>query len=303
MAVDVDVDDTPADRKGTMSPSPEGAGARRPGWVRWLRVPIVVYLAVLLLLMIFENYLVYPRWAAPPANWSPTQFAYEEAEFRAADGTRLHGWYFEHPDPVAVVLFCHGNGENVAHCGDEMDALRSEFNVSILCFDYRGYGKSEGSPYEAGVLADGEAAQRWLAERAGIRPSDVVLMARSLGGGIAVHLASTLGARGMILRSTFTTMPDTAARHYPWAPVRWLMKNRYDNLTKIQRYRGPLLMMHGTADEVVPYDLGRQLFDASPSPSKRFIEMPGTYHNSPETVEAVEAIHDFFDALPKQAAL
>src|SRR5439155_9610288 len=108
-------------------------------------------------------------------------------------------------------------------------------------FDYRGYGKSEGVPTEEGLLRDAQAARRWLAQRTGVRESQMVLMGRSLGGAVAVHLAAEGGARGLILESTFSSLPDVAAEHLPWLLPYWMMTQRFDSAEKIKRYQGPLL--------------------------------------------------------------
>ena len=157
--------------------------------------------------------------------------------------------------------------------------LRDRLQASVFLFDYRGYGHSHGSPHEAGCVADGSAAQHWLAERMGIGPAEVVLMGRSLGGGVAVALAAQNGAKALVLENTFPRMTDAAASHYPWLPVRWVMDNRYDSLSLIRRYGGPVLQSHGVNDTVVPVKLGRQLFEASPCKAKRWIELPNLGHN------------------------
>jgi fermentation-respiration switch protein FrsA (DUF1100 family) len=149
---------------------------------------------------------------------------------------------------------------------------------------------------EAGVLADGEAAQQWLAERAKIPLNEIVLMGRSLGGGVAVDLAARNGARGLILQSTFTSMPDAAARMYPFVPVRWLMRNRYNSLEKIARYSGPLLQSHGDRDTLVPFDLGQKLHAAAPG-QKTFFVNRGRGHNDGETGEFQEVLGNFLLSL------
>ncbi|HEX5104061.1 MAG TPA: alpha/beta hydrolase, partial [Pirellulaceae bacterium] len=198
--------------------------------LRVLRLGAVVYLAVLLMLLLLENTLLYPAPKYPEGDWDAAYLPHEDVHFASADGTRLHGWLVEHPQPRAVVLYLHGNGDCVGFLGPYLQQLSDNHQVTIFAFDYRGYGRSEGSPGEQGILEDGHAAQMWLAERLQIEPADIVLMGRSLGGGVAVDLATKNGARGLILQNTFTSLPDAAACMYPWAPVQWLMKNRYDSL-------------------------------------------------------------------------
>jgi fermentation-respiration switch protein FrsA (DUF1100 family) len=259
-------------------------------------VAAVVYLLVLLVLLLLENSLLYPAPKYPEGDWQAAYLPHEDVFFESADGTKLHGWLVEHPQPRAVLLYLHGNGDCVGYLGPYLQQLRDNHQITIFAFDYRGYGRSEGAPGEQGILEDGHAAQMWLAERLNLKPADIVLMGRSLGGGVAVDLAANNGARGLILQSTFTSLPDAAACLYPWAPVRWLMKNRYDSLSKIGRYLGSVLMSHGADDDLVPCDLGRKLFDAVPG-SKRFIELSGG-HNDEESPEYYEALDEFLISLP-----
>jgi hypothetical protein len=260
------------------------------------RAALVAYLLVLLAAMFCEDLLIYfpARW--PEGPWDPGGLPVEDAWFDAADGIRLHGWYVAHPRPRAVVLFCHGNAGNVAYWSDALRALYRQAGVSALLFDYRGYGRSEGKPSEAGLLSDARAARAWLARRAGIAERDVVLAGRSLGGAVAVDLAAADGARALILESTFSSLPDVAAFHYRWLPVRLLMRTRFDSLAKIGGYHGPLLQSHGPADTIVPYAFGRRLFQAANGP-KQFIDLPGTDHNDPPPADYYRTLAAFLDRL------
>ena len=264
-----------------------------------VRGAAAIYLVLLLVLLFLENSLLYPAPRYPEGDWEATWLEHEDVEFASADGTKLHGWFVEHPQPRAVVLYAHGNGEHVAYLAPYLKELRDRQRVSVFAFDYRGYGRSEGVPSEAGILADGHAAQLWLAERTGKKPDELVLMGRSLGGGVVVDLAAKNGARGLILQNTFTSLPDAAARLYRWAPVRLLMKNRYDSLSKICNYSGPVLISHGTADELVPYELGQKLFEACPG-RKEFFAIEGGGHNSLEKSDYDEALDKFLSSLDER---
>jgi uncharacterized protein len=265
--------------------------------LRGLKITAVAYCLVLLVLLFLENMLVYPAPRYPEGDWQATWLEHEDVSFPSADGTKLHGWYVEHPQPKAVILYCHGNGTHVAYTAEFLAEMRDEFQVSIFAFDYRGYGRSEGKPAEKGILEDAEAAQEWLAKRAGIDKKDIVLMGRSLGGGIVLHLAAENGARGVILQNTFTSLHDAAASHYPWVPVRLLMKNRYDSLSRIGRYSGPIFISHGTADRIIPFAHGQKLFAAATGP-KEFFEIAGGDHNDSEPEHYLPALHKFLDSLP-----
>ena len=162
------------------------------------------------MLMLLERWLVYP---APPlewGDWNPTGLGQEDVWFESADGTRLHGWFMPHPDPKRAILYCHGNGEHIALNADLAAHLRDSLQASVFLFDYRGYGRSDGRPSESGCIADGDAAQQWLAKRMAMKPDQLVLMGRSLGAGVAVALAAENGAAALVLENGFCSMPDIA---------------------------------------------------------------------------------------------
>ncbi|OHB76797.1 MAG: hypothetical protein A2W31_12725 [Planctomycetes bacterium RBG_16_64_10] len=248
---------------------------------RCLGYGLVAYGGVLLLLMWFEESLIFVPAKYPDGDFHPAGLVFEDAQFAAADGTGLHGWYVAEPEPCAVLLFAHGNAGNLTHRADVVWTLHRRLAATVMIFDYRGYGRSAGSPNEAGILQDARAARAWLARRAAVDEAQIVLFGESIGGAVMVDLAAQDGARALILQSTFTSLPDVAAHHFPWAPVRLLMRTRLDSLDKIARYGGPLVQSHGDADEIVPYELGRRLHRAAPSSSKKFITIPGGFHNDP----------------------
>ena len=245
--------------------------------------------------MLLESWLVYPIPPAGLGDWNPTGLGHEDVWFESADGTKLHGWFVPHSDAKRAVLYCHGNGEHVAFNADLAARLRDSLQASVFLFDYRGYGRSAGRPSEAGCIADGRAAQRWLAERMDIQTNNVILMGRSLGAAVAVALAAEEGAAALILECGFPAMTDVAALHHPWLPVRWAMDNRYDCLSRIAHFQGPVLQSHGTADEIIPVALGRQLFDAAPSTKKRWIDFAALGHNSPWPSSYYDELAAFLD--------
>lgn len=262
---------------------------------RVLRLFLIAYLLVILLFTFLERSLVYPVPPLHRSDWQPADLEFEEVHFAADDGTKLHGWYFDHPQPKRALLYCHGNGEQVADNGDLMDLLRQELDAAVFIFDYRGYGHSDGKPDEAGLIADGIAAQRWLADRTGRGEDDIVLVGRSIGGGVAVALAAELGAEALVLQSTFTRLTDAAATLFPWLPVRLAMRNRYDSISRIKDYSGPLLASHGTADRIVPYGQGQQLFELAPSEAKQFFTIDGGDHNDPQPPGYYPELKRFLD--------
>jgi fermentation-respiration switch protein FrsA (DUF1100 family) len=159
-----------------------------------------------------------------------------------------------------------------------MHELHRRLGVATFLFDYRGYGRSEGSPSGKGILQDARAARAWLAKRAAVSPERLVIFGESLGGAVAVQLAADGGARGLVLQNTFDSLGAVAACHYPWMPVRLLLRTRLDSADAIKAYRGPLLQFHGDSDRIVPYECGRRLFDAANEP-KQLVTIRGADHN------------------------
>jgi len=245
-----------------------------------------------------ENRIVFQPSAYPAGDWTPPR-GVEDAWIDSTKGARLYGWFAEPEGKQsrAVVLFTHGNAGNVTNRRDIIELYRDRLNATVLVFDYRGYGRSSGAPTEAGVLDDARAARSWLAARTGVRESDIVVAGHSMGGGVAVDLAASDGARGLILQGTFTNLPDVAASHVPLLPVRAVMQAKLDSIAKIRSYRGPLLQVHGDADRVIPYALGKELFQAANEP-KQFLTIPGGSHNDIVTPEFVKALDRFLGSLP-----
>ena len=269
---------------------------------------VVLYVGILLVLMAFETKLVYPGSKFPRGNWNPTNFDFDEVEFRSADGTRLVGWYLHPPQPeknasgenvlgenvldeddspgdsqpIETILLCHGNGENVAQSAGYIgDMLRTTLNAELFVFDYRGYGKSEGAPSEQGVMDDAEAALEWLKNKSGKSADQIIIAGHSIGGAPAVHLAASQGAKALVLQRTFNAITEPAARKFPWLPIRYVMRNQLRSIDKIPDYHGPLLQSHGKSDHLIPIEMGRELFDAAPGTNKQFIAVEGMGHLDP----------------------
>ncbi len=219
-----------------------------------------------------------------PADFPIEDMPFENVEFTSADGTRLHGWFADHSDPTGIALFCHGNAGNIASRADSLTILNKRHGLAVMVFDYRGYGNSEGLPNEAGILADARAARAWLADRKNVPQHEIIIMGRSLGGAVAVDLAAKDGAKGLVLASTFTSMPAVAKHLLPVAPANLLMRQRFNSIEKIRKYNGPILQSHGTADQLIPIELGQKLFDAAPGP-KTFVTIADAGHNDPQSEE------------------
>jgi fermentation-respiration switch protein FrsA (DUF1100 family) len=172
--------------------------------------------------------------------------------------------------------------------------FQQALGVATLIFDYPGYGKSGGRPSEAGLYASGAAAYRWLTERRGVAGDRVILYGGSLGGAAALELATRHPHRAVVLVAAFTSFPDMAQLRFPWLPVRWLVRNRLDNIGKIATLDTPVFIAHGTADSLVPFRHGERLFAAARGP-KRFFPMEGYEHNNTPGPEFYTELKRFLD--------
>ena len=198
----------------------------------------------------------------------------EERFITTSDGRRLHAWHAPGAAAGPTLIWSHGNAGNIDMRRDVLLALARR-GLGVLAYDYRGYGKSDGSPSEAGVYLDAEAVFDSEVAR-GTDPRTIICFGESLGGAVSIELATRRACGGVAVVSTFTTMADVARRHY--GPLGALAGRRFDSLARIGRVAVPLFVAHGDRDEIVPFELGEALFAAAPGP-KRFHRIPGARHN------------------------
>ena len=258
--------------------------------LRFLALAACVYLGVILVLAIFENWLVYFPTSAQ--DWIPPPSAeIKDIELTSADGTRIHAWWWPVAGSNGAIVYCHGNAGNLSSRGPTLKKIRDALGESVLIFDYPGYGKSGGKPSEKGCYQAADAAYDWLLKQ-NIDPEKVVIYGGSLGGGVAVDLASRKKHRALVLTKSFTSLPDVGQHLHPWLPVRWLMRNRFDNLGKIGGITSPVFIAHGTADSLVPFEQGQRLFAAANEP-KQFMQVNGGDHNDPLPAEFFQNLQAF----------
>jgi fermentation-respiration switch protein FrsA (DUF1100 family) len=228
------------------------------------------------LALLFETRFIYFPSRVHDVTPADLGLAFEDVRLTSEDGVRLHGWYLPVPQPRWVVLVSHGNAGNISHRLDRALLLQARLRASVLLYDYRGYGSSEGSPEETGTYRDAQAAYRYLTEKR-VPSQQVVLFGESLGSAVCLELALERPAAALVLEAPFTSVADLA-RTTIFAPLAPFVRTRYDNLAKVRKLRMPLLVLHGDRDEVVPFAQGRRLFEAAPEP-KRFFAVPGAGHN------------------------
>ena len=227
---------------------------------------------------------------------SPAHFGmlFETIKLRTRDNESLHAWWVPAEGRErAVLLFFHGNAGNISGRIETLEIFH-RLGLSVLLVDYRGYGQSTGTPSEDGLYRDADAVWQYLTQARGIDPSRIVVYGRSLGGGVATWLATQHPTGALILESTFTSVPDVAARHYPFLPVRLLARSRFDNLSRIDNIQTNLLVIHSADDELIPFEHGQRLFDAARQ-NKVFLELKGGHNDGSFTSgeKYVDALDSF----------
>ncbi len=259
-------------------------------------VVLVLGFAVLTgIVYVFQEKLVfYPSrdLARSPAHHN---LLFETITLETADHERLHGWWIPADHARGTVVVCHGNAGNI---GDRLDLaeMLHGLRLNVLLFDYRGYGKSTGTPDEEGLYRDAEAGWREALRRGNGNPLHTFVFGESLGTGPATWLATQNQVGALLLEAPFTSIPDAAARHFPWLPARRLTRTKFDNHSRIAHIEAPLLILHSPQDEVIPFDQGRALFEAARAP-KTFTELDGG-HNTARLISRaayLQAIDDFLN--------
>ena len=271
----------------------------RMGWNILISVAIA-YAAVIALVFVFQARLVYYPGIGREVTVSPLAYglAFEPAEIRTSDGETLQGWWVPADKPRGTVLLLHGNAGNISHRLDYL-LMFNRLGHSTFIFDYRGYGRSSGTPSEEGTYRDAEAAWDYLRQARAVRQQDLVIVGESLGGGVATWLAARVPPRALLLFSTFTSVNDLGSEIYWFLPVRLINRIRYDNLRNLERINAPLFIAHSRDDEIVPYAHGRRLFDAAREP-KEFLEMRGSHNEGLVFArkEWMAQLGSFFDRHP-----
>ena len=202
---------------------------------------------------------------------------YEDLYLTTSDDITIHGWWVPAKHEKGTVLFCHGNAGNISHRLGTVKILNA-MDLNVLIFDYRGFGKSEGSPSEKGTYRDAEAAWRYVTAVRKIKPDTIILHGRSLGGAVASWLAVKHTPSMLILESTFTSMRDIASYHCSFTPAVLIITYKYNTIDIIKNLHCPLLIIHSKDDEVIPYSHGKRIYNAAPGP-KEFVTISGTHNH------------------------
>jgi fermentation-respiration switch protein FrsA (DUF1100 family) len=263
--------------------------------IKTLAKLLVLCLLLFIMLRWFEHSQVYHPDRILTATGAELGRPFEDVRFKANDGVELNGWFYPgstNPSRASLVmLICHGNAGNIGYRLDMCQALL-ETGVSVFVFDYRGYGRSRGRPTEEGTYLDAQAAYGWLQQK-GFAANNIIAYGESLGGGVASELAMRETLGGLILQSTFCSIPDIGAELFPWLPVRLMSSIKYETCKKLPRLRIPVLIMHSRSDGMIGFHHAERNFALANEP-KLFWELNGD-HNNPvsdpkQFIEGIEKL-------------
>jgi len=239
-------------------------------------VLIIGYGALLLFTYLRQDGLLYYPMKRIEATPADIGLDYEDVVLETTDGLKISAWYIPREGARGTVLFCHGNAGNISH---RLDSIRifHRLGLSVLIFDYRGYGRSEGKPSEQGTYRDAEAGWTYLVQQRSVPPERMILFGRSLGSAVAAEIALRHRAGALIVESGFTSVADLGQRYFPYLPVRLLTRHRYETIEKVGWITIPKLFIHSTGDEIVPFQQGMALYEKASEP-KEFLRIAGGHN-------------------------
>jgi len=247
-------------------------------WKHWPSTALAVFaLGAIMTPHTLERRFIYYPVKDVTENPSSIGLTYRDLRLETTDHVKLHGWYVPYASSTVTLLILHGNAGNIGHRVPWIEMLH-QTGAGILIIDYRGYGNSEGRPYEEGLYRDAQTAHEWWRKERNHTGEKLVLVGESLGGAVAVDLAARVPVAGLIVQSTFTNAWDVANTILPLGLLQPLAGVHFDSAAKIAGIRCPKLFIHGSRDEIVPYRLGKKLYELSPPP-KEFYEVQGAGHN------------------------
>jgi uncharacterized protein len=269
--------------------------------MNWLILLALIYVGFMLVVVWREPSLIY--YPSRELDRTPADIGlrFEDVWLDAADGAHINGWFIPAAPRATpfTILFFHGNAGNMSHRFEKMQMLRA-LSVDFFIVDYRGYGRSEGAPNEQGTYRDARAAYDYLVKTLNREPKTIIVYGESLGAAIAADLATKVPVGGVILEEPFTSAGDVGQKMFPFLPVRWLVRNKYDTVGKMAGLRAPLLILHSRQDEFFPLSHAERLLAAAPEP-KRLVELRGGHNDAFLASEATYrgALQEFVSQLPR----
>jgi pimeloyl-ACP methyl ester carboxylesterase len=288
-------------------------------------VPFLIYIGYCVHFYRIQSYFIYNPLMGLEVKSKNKSIEHEEITYQTTDGITIFAWYVpfipkalhagdrantpeELKEPIppgvpgnsgGVILFCHGNAGNVSQRIDSFEIFR-ELGFSTFIFDYRGYGKSEGKPSEKGTYRDAEGAWNYLVREKKVKPEEIIVFGRSLGGGIASYLAKKYQPRALIIESSFTAISDIARALVPTLPLKLLLRFKYNTRERLKDIHCPVLIVHSPDDRTIPFVCGKVLYETA-NPPKKFLRIKGDhlYGFIKSKKKYIKGLREFFDELPE----
>ena len=267
---------------------------RRKFYLEFFIGIIVVYISVLILLFIFQRSLMYH----PEENnyfGDQLKIKVEKVKIKTSDNINLLGWFHKKDlKKFKTIVYFHGNAGNLENRIHKLNHFK-DMNINFLIIAWRGFSGNNGKPSEQGLYADGKSAIDWLIKK-GVSEKNLILYGESLGTGVATHLAQNKSFAGIILETPFTSMIDAAKTFYPYIPVKFLLKDKFENYKKIIKINIPVLVMHGEADQIVPFEMGKKIYEIANQPKYSYFTKYDN-HMMEYDKDLLTALNKFLDSL------
>jgi fermentation-respiration switch protein FrsA (DUF1100 family) len=225
------------------------------------------------------------EWEGTPED---AGLKYENITLKAKDGVNLNAWYIPHPRSTHTLLYFHGNAGNISHRIFALPFFH-RMGMSVFFLEYRGYGKSEGRPSEKAFYADARSAYEYLRDSLRMPQDKIVLFGESLGGAVALDLATEVPVGAIICDGTFSSTLDMGKIYFPYTPLRWIISQKYDSVPKVRNISAPKFFVHSRQDQIVPFALGEKLYAQACHP-KEFIARTGDHSNYLEDPAVYEGL-------------
>ena len=253
---------------------------------------VVAYLVILLFIYFYQRNLLYHPSENNYQN-DEVKFNYEEVYIEVDNDIKLKSWFINKDlKKFKTLLIYHGNAGDLSNRIYKLNEL-NKLKINILLISWRGFSGNKGSPTEKNLYKDAEAAIKWLNKK-DVNNNQIILYGESLGTGVAVEMAKINDFNGIILESPFTSIENSAKIYYPYLPVKYLLKDRYDTISKINMVKSPIMIMHGEKDDVVPFSMGKILFEKANSPKHSYFTSTDD-HMMEFNSELLEAIKNFVE--------
>ena len=263
-------------------------------FLQFILTIFAIYFLVLVFLYFYQRNLLYhPN----ENNYSGDKISVdiEKVKIQTSDNIELLGWYHEkNLKDYKTLVYFHGNAGSLENRIHKLNHFQ-DMNINFLIIAWRGFNGNKGKPSERGLYVDGKSAIDWLIKK-GVDEKNLILYGESLGTGVATHLAQNKNYAGVILETPFTSMVDAAKNFYPYIPINWLLKDKFENFKKVKNINTPILVMHGEVDQIVPFSMGKKIYEIANNPKYSYFTKYDD-HMMEYDENLVLALKSFFNSL------